>query len=447
MPTSAAVYARISLDRDNEQLGVSRQRQDCLELAKRLGWGIGEVYLDNSISASKDVLRPEYERMIADLSSGKRDGLIVYDLDRLTRKPAELESFIALAEKAGFALANVAGDVDLSTANGRMLARFKGAIARQEAERIGERVSRAAKQRAEQGKPQKAKHRPFGYTVDYEIVPDEAEMIRQAYARVIAGESITSIMRDFQANFSTVAGGKWYRQTVKKILQRPANAGIREYKGEEVGVGDWTPIVDRATYDAAMETFSKASKPMPDMANKHLLSAICKCGLCGFPMYGRRRGKGSTAQYTCMPTHGGCGRIARAQEPLDKYIISLVVAHLEKIAPVVAVANENDDKIAETQKRISDLQKAYSDEQLSMIDFMPLVNAERQKLKQYQRKEAKAATVATKSTRAEHFIDANLSQQRAIIKRYIRDVVVMPTGRGSRKLDYDCIKVIKNERT
>ncbi|WP_031332323.1 recombinase family protein, partial [Rhodococcus erythropolis] len=108
MPTSAAVYARISLDRDNEQLGVSRQRQDCLELAKRLGWGIGEVYLDNSISASKDVIRPEYERMIADLSSGKRDGLIVYDLDRLTRKPAELESFIALAEKAGFALANVA---------------------------------------------------------------------------------------------------------------------------------------------------------------------------------------------------------------------------------------------------------------------------------------------------------------------------------------------------
>lgn len=447
MPTSAAVYARISLDRDNEQLGVSRQRQDCLELAQQLGWTVSEVYIDNSVSASKDVLRPEFERMLEDLSSGKRDGLIVYDLDRLTRKPAELESFIALAEKAGFALANVAGDVDLSTANGRMLARFKGAIARQEAERIGERVSRAAKQRAEKGIPQKSKHRPFGYTVDYEIVPDEAEMIRQAYARVIAGESVTSIMRDFQANFSTVAGGRWYRQTVKKILQRPANAGIRDYKGEEAGVGEWTPIVDRATYDAAMEIFSKASKPMPDLSNKHLLSTICKCGLCGFQMYGRRRSNSNAAQYTCMPTHGGCGRIARAQKPLDDYIIGLVAAHLETVAPVVVVSNENDDKIVETQKRINELQQAYSGELLSMADFMPLVNAERQKLKQFQKKEAKAATVKTSSTRAQDFIDANLSQQRAIIKRYIRDVVVMPTVKGSRKLDYDCIKVIKNDRT
>ncbi|MDJ0471723.1 recombinase family protein [Rhodococcoides fascians] len=197
LPSSAAIYARISLDRDNEKLGVQRQESDCRALAERLGWTVEQIYTDNSLSASKDVVRPEYERLLQDLTSGLRDGLIVYDLDRLTRKPAELEAFITLSETKGFALANVAGDVDLTTANGKMLARFKGAIARQEAERIGERVSRAAQQRAEQGIPQKAKLRPFGYTADYRIVPDEAEMIRDAYKRAIAGEGLTSITRDF----------------------------------------------------------------------------------------------------------------------------------------------------------------------------------------------------------------------------------------------------------
>jgi len=445
MPSSVAVYARISLDRDNEQLGVARQQQDCLELAQRLGWTVAEVYIDNSISASKDILRPEYERMMEDLSSGKRDGLIVYDLDRLTRKPAELESFIALSEKAGFALANVAGDVDLNTANGRMLARFKGAIARQEAERIGERVSRAAKQRAEKGIPQKAKHRPFGYTVDYEIVPDEAEMIRNAYARVIAGESLTAITRDFQAKFSTVANGRWYRQTVKKILQRPANAGIRVYKGEEVGVGTWEAIVPRSTYDAAMEVFQGTSKPMPDLANKHLLSAIAKCGLCGFVMYGRRPNKSSKAKYVCMTTHGGCGKIARAQEPLDGYILRLVAEYLKRVAPTVVEVDDNQDKIIAQQQRIKELQQAYSDELLSMADFMPMVNIEREKLKKLQKDSAKAVATTAVTTKSDEFLNGNLSKQRSVIRRYISEIVVMPAGRGARKFDHNLIKVIWKE--
>ncbi len=58
-PSSVGIYCRISLDRDQEQLGVQRQEKDCRELAERLGWTVAKVYTDNSISASKDVERPE----------------------------------------------------------------------------------------------------------------------------------------------------------------------------------------------------------------------------------------------------------------------------------------------------------------------------------------------------------------------------------------------------
>jgi DNA invertase Pin-like site-specific DNA recombinase len=106
MPRRVAIYVRISLDRGGEGLGVQRQREDCLALAVTLGWIVVEVYEDNDISASKNVPRPAFERLMRDLESGVIDALIVYDLDRLTRKPAELEKFMELADRLKIPLAN-----------------------------------------------------------------------------------------------------------------------------------------------------------------------------------------------------------------------------------------------------------------------------------------------------------------------------------------------------
>ncbi|MBY4400713.1 recombinase family protein [Rhodococcus fascians] len=443
LPSSAAIYARISLDRDNEKLGVQRQESDCRALAERLGWSVEQVYIDNSLSASKDVVRPEYGRLLDDLTSGARDGLIVYDLDRLTRKPAELEDFISLSESKGFALANVAGDVDLTTANGKMLARFKGAIARQEAERIGERVSRAAQQRAEQGIPQKAKLRPFGYTADYRIVPDEAEMIRDAYKRAIAGEGLTSITRDFAARFDTVAGGRWSRGTVKKILERPANAGIRTYRGKEVGEGNWVPIVDRATYEACMSVLESRRTAQPDYSNVYLLSTIARCGLCGSAMYGRKRGGRTTHTYTCMPTHGGCGKIVRSREQLDDYILALVQQHINTVEPSTPeIVDYGAAEIERIERKLDQLQQLYADDVLSPADFSYATKIERDKIKQLRQRESKASASVIVSSFAEKFADGNLSQQRTIIKSLISAVLIHPTKKGQRKLDYDQITVV-----
>src|SRR4051794_31578874 len=117
---AAGIYARISLDVAGESLGVARQVEDCQAKATALGWTVTETYTDNDVSASKDIPRPQYARMLADLESGRIKAVVVYDLDRLTRKPAELETFIDLTDRHGVALANVSGDVDLTTASGRM---------------------------------------------------------------------------------------------------------------------------------------------------------------------------------------------------------------------------------------------------------------------------------------------------------------------------------------
>ena len=129
--TRAAVYLRQSKDRNGDELAITRQRADCLKLCREKGWEPTE-YPDNDVSASSGKRRPHYERMLTDIEAGKLDAVVVWDLDRLHRRPIELEEFIDLADRHKLALATVTGECDLGTHNGRLYARIKGAVARAE---------------------------------------------------------------------------------------------------------------------------------------------------------------------------------------------------------------------------------------------------------------------------------------------------------------------------
>ena len=55
----AGIYARISSDREGDNLAISRQLADCEQLAERRGWAVVERYVDADISAYSGKLRPE----------------------------------------------------------------------------------------------------------------------------------------------------------------------------------------------------------------------------------------------------------------------------------------------------------------------------------------------------------------------------------------------------
>jgi DNA invertase Pin-like site-specific DNA recombinase len=135
-PRSAAIYARISSDQTGEALGVTRQLEDCRKLAADHGWTVGEEYVDNDISAFKGKPRPQYQRMLDDLAGGYRDAVIVYNMDRLTRQPMELEQFTRLCEQAGVTqVKSVTADIDLGNDDGLFMARILAAIASKESGR------------------------------------------------------------------------------------------------------------------------------------------------------------------------------------------------------------------------------------------------------------------------------------------------------------------------
>lgn len=95
-----AIYCRISLDATGEELGVTRQLEDCKALVASLGWEVLEVYVDNDISASSGKIRPQYRAMLSAIKAGEIQAVIAWHPDRLYRKLRDLEELIEVAESS-----------------------------------------------------------------------------------------------------------------------------------------------------------------------------------------------------------------------------------------------------------------------------------------------------------------------------------------------------------
>src|SRR5438552_2151635 len=131
-PGRATIYARLSQDRSGDSLGITRQLELCRAKAAELGWVVAAEHVDRDISAYSRKRRPGWERLLADLQSGAIDGVVAVDQDRLARRLSELGRFIDICEKTGALLVLLSGEVDLTTADGRLRAHILGAVSENE---------------------------------------------------------------------------------------------------------------------------------------------------------------------------------------------------------------------------------------------------------------------------------------------------------------------------
>lgn len=216
----AAVYARISLDRVGSGLGVERQLEDCRQLAAERGWDVMAVFSDNDVSAFSGKIRPGYRELLEYMRGNHVDVVVAWHVDRLHRSPVELEEYIGVSEATATMTVTVkAGDLDLSTAAGRMVARMLGAAARHESEQKSERIRRKRRQEAESGRS----HGPLGYGYDANqaVVAEEAAVVREVATRLLDGDTLYGIATDLtNCGVPTPGAGRWYHHQVRKLVAR-----------------------------------------------------------------------------------------------------------------------------------------------------------------------------------------------------------------------------------
>jgi len=477
--TRAVIYVRISQDRTGAGLGVDRQREDCEALAERMGWEVLEVYVDNDVSAFSGKLRKDYRRMLADLDQGKATVVVVWHTDRLTRSIVELEEYIELSDRRGIATHTVqAGTVDLATPSGRMTARILGAVARQESEHKGERVARARRQKALKGEWMGG-IRPFGWGMptgevrtkvdrktgeEVEVpaldmmlaVPEEAEALRFWTDEILSGGSIRSLVKwCADKGVTTTRGNPVTHTDMRDMLLRPRNAGIAVYRGEEVGRGQWEPIVDEAKYRAVCAILRDPGRTVNRGAQpKWLGSLLYECGrhACGKGMTVTQSGGRQYPSYRCTTGHGG----GRRAETVDQYVEDTIVERLERpdahelLEPApdgvdVAGLQAEGERI---RQRMRDLGGLFGAGQLELDAFTEGMETARAQLEGVTRQLARAATrdplvglVGAPDVRAA-WKALDLERQRNVLRALV--TVTLTTPRPGRMpdggyFDYDAV--------
>jgi DNA invertase Pin-like site-specific DNA recombinase len=451
-PTLAAVYLRVSLDTTGEGLAVDRQREDCLRIVAQRGWTVAEVYTDNSISASKkNVRRPDYDRMVGDYAAGKFDALVCWDLDRLTRQPRQLEDWIDAAEARGLLLVTANGEADLTVDSGRMFARIKAAVARQEVERKGARQRRANEQRVAQGKPNTSCGRRFGYESDgMRIVESEAVLVREAYAAIVAGGSVNGITTRWnRAGAVTVPGNKWAATSVRKVLTNPYYAGLAAHLGEIVGQGRWPGVVTEDVWRAVQHVLTAPERATTqDHVTKRLLASIAVCGVCGAKMGGgyRAPGKKPAADaprteivYRCKDH--SC--VARSAGPIDQYVTEQVLWRLSQpdalalaVKPVSIDVDATRTEAAALRARLDEAALLYADGTLTATDLRTTNARLREKLAAAEAMLAEAGRkdavviVAGADDVATAWAGLDIHAQRSIVKALFSRMTIERVGRG-----------------
>ena len=338
----AAVYLRQSQDRAGDELGIDRQRDDCLALVRTRGWELAGEFAENDTSATARKPRPVFQRLLDDVRAGGVQVIVARDVDRLCRRLTDLETVLELCREAGARVVTAREGVDTDTDAGRLVARILGSVAQGEAERKSRRQADAQAQAAGQGR-RVGGRRPFGYEPDgMTVVPAEADAIRDGYRALLAGMPLAAIARDWNSRglVRPQTGEPFGHGAVRMVLCNARNAALRRYvsNAERATLGRrrpdegiaaaaaWPALVGEETWRAAVALLTDPARHRGgSVGARQLLTGLARCGVPGCEEY--VHGGGATHHRPIYRCRSG-RHVSRLAEPVDDFVARLVIARL-----------------------------------------------------------------------------------------------------------------------
>jgi site-specific DNA recombinase len=457
MVRAAAIYARISSDREGTQAGVRRQVDDCHALAERRGWPVAEVYVDDDVSAYSGKVRPEYRRMLDDLAAGTIDAVVVWHLDRLHRQQRELEEFLDACDAVGVKnLATVSGDIDLATADGRLTARIMGAVASKESADKSRRIRRKHEELAAEGKPSGGGARPYGFEIDKVTVrADEAAVIRETAGRLLGGESLGSVCRDLNdRQLLTSTAKQWQPSRLRQMMQTARLSGQREHHSEIVGPAQWPAIITAHQTSQLRAKLNDPARKRTRAPRRYVLSGMVRCGKCDQKMVSRPRANGDRC-YVCDSGAGrpGCGRVSIAAENLEALVIEAVLYRLDSPELAAALTNGIPDDTTSTdtqaaleadQAQLDELAGAYGEGEFTLSEWLaaraPIetrITTARKKLSRLSNTTVLDGYIGDATQLRTLWNDLTISRQQAIMKALLDHLTIASADPARRRFDPD----------
>jgi DNA invertase Pin-like site-specific DNA recombinase len=293
-----AIYTRKSSEEGLEQEfnSLQAQRAECeafITSQRHEGWVCLPAGYDDGTFSGATIDRPALQQLLADLTAGRVDIVVVYKIDRLTRSLADFAKIVEILDTKGASFVSVTQQFNTTTSMGRLTLNVLLSFAQFEREVIGERIREeiaASKQKGMWmgGVP------PFGYQArdrKLVIVDNEAVIVRSIFRRYAELGSVRLLKDELEARgikskYRTSAsgrlwGGKPFSRGAFYLMLRN-----RIYRGgivhrEQSYPGQHRPIIDRPLWDAVQ------TQVAGNAAQRNLGARTCQPSLlAGMLVYG-----------------------------------------------------------------------------------------------------------------------------------------------------------------
>mgnify|MGYP000009426845 FL=1 len=227
-----AGYARVSTDFEEQLTSYAAQVDYYTKyIQKREDWEFVKVYTDEGISATSMAHRDGFNQMIADALDGKIDLIITKSVSRFARNTVDSLTTVRKLKEKNVEVYFEKENIYTLDSKGELLITIMSSLAQEESRSISENVTWGHRKRFADGKVSLPYKRFLGYRKGAdglpEIVPDEAEIVRQIYKQFLEGKSYYAIAKNLTDRGIPTPAGKeqWHIRTIGSILTN------EKYKG------------------------------------------------------------------------------------------------------------------------------------------------------------------------------------------------------------------------
>lgn len=326
----AAIYARVSSERQRQEQTIQSQTVALRELAEQRELVVAEefVFEDDGFSGAS-LHRPALERLRDRAFEGCFEVVLCHAPDRLARRYAYQVLLLEELARGGVEVVFAKEPERSGSPEDELLRQFQGMIAEYERAQIAERCRRGKLHRARAGAVAVLSNAPYGYRyvkktehadAFFEINELEAPTVKEIFERYVEQhESITQIARSLTEQSVPTRTGTpcWGPSTIWAILRNPAYTGQAAYgrrrvtgvpakpmrvtrqRGrhsgrsayEHVGPEQWLRIpvpalITDEQHALAQELLARNSRLSPRNTRKvSLLQGILVCRECGHSYY------------------------------------------------------------------------------------------------------------------------------------------------------------------
>ena len=290
-----AFYTRISTDEDHQKYSLDAQKDRLEAFCKsQYGdeWELAKLYRDTE--SGTHMHRPGLEEMLYDAECQVFDTLLVFRVDRLSRKVRELAQMVEELDKYGVALKSITEPFDTANAAGKMMLQMLGVFAEFEHATIVERTRAGMEKKAQSGK-WVGGNVPYGYRLEPEkglvVHEEEALLVKKMFKMYVFGkDGCTAITNKLnEAGYRKRSGKKWDMRVINRIIKSPIYAGKIQWR-EIVYEATHEPIISDDLFEQAQDILKERQQELNGRmfhnGDERLLAGIIRCGKCRSHMVG-----------------------------------------------------------------------------------------------------------------------------------------------------------------